>query len=162
MSGTKDATQTSEQATPDDFDDICALVNGTPVLQSLLYDLNLLPEQTMRDPLRWGHTQSVAYHMLDAAIRQAAKAAGAMKTEPRHAAAESSEQRLRDAAQTSEQDGTDSLPIASAGGVQTQGERKPCACDRFFAKYRCAVPLDCDCPRCQGYCEKCESGERKP
>ena len=26
-------------------------------------------------------------------------------------------------------------------------------CDKFFAKYRCNTPDECDCPRCQGYCE---------
>lgn len=26
-------------------------------------------------------------------------------------------------------------------------------CRDFFARYRCNAPLECDCPRCQGFCE---------
>jgi hypothetical protein len=26
-------------------------------------------------------------------------------------------------------------------------------CARFFARFRCNKPLECDCPPCQGYCE---------
>lgn len=29
------------------------------------------------------------------------------------------------------------------------------ACEYFFSKYRCNAPMECDCPKCQGYC-KCE------
>lgn len=28
-------------------------------------------------------------------------------------------------------------------------------CRRFFARYRCNAPGECDCPRCQGMCS-CE------
>ncbi len=28
-----------------------------------------------------------------------------------------------------------------------------CTCDKFFASFKCNKPEDCDCPRCQGYCE---------
>ena len=31
-------------------------------------------------------------------------------------------------------------------------------CARFFARFRCNAPGECDCPRCQGYCE-CGTGE---
>lgn len=26
-------------------------------------------------------------------------------------------------------------------------------CEAFFSLFRCNSPNDCDCPRCQGYCE---------
>lgn len=41
---------------------LCKAVNDDATLQSLLYDLNLLPEQTQRDPLRWGYTVAVVAH----------------------------------------------------------------------------------------------------
>lgn len=44
------------------FDAICKAVNNTPLLQSLLYDLNLLPEQTHQCELRWGYTVAVVNH----------------------------------------------------------------------------------------------------
>jgi hypothetical protein len=32
----------------------------------------------------------------------------------------------------------------------------PCRfCKEFFAQFRCNAPDECDCPKCQGYCE-CE------
>lgn len=42
--------------------EVCALVNRWPALQSMLYDLNLLPEQTMHDRKRWQYTVSAAMH----------------------------------------------------------------------------------------------------
>lgn len=34
------------------------------------------------------------------------------------------------------------------------------ACDKFFAHYSCGAYLgECDCPRCQGYCNCDEEGE---
>lgn len=41
---------------------ICGLVNMRPILQSMLYDLNLLPEQTMNSR-RWHYTVSAVLHM---------------------------------------------------------------------------------------------------
>lgn len=34
-------------------------------------------------------------------------------------------------------------------------------CTTFFSRYQCAaaVHLECDCPKCQGYCE-CSDNER--
>lgn len=26
-------------------------------------------------------------------------------------------------------------------------------CRKFFSSYRCNAPDECDCPRCQGFCE---------
>jgi hypothetical protein len=38
-------------------------------------------------------------------------------------------------------------PAPSAEPVQ-------CAkCNAFFARYRCNKPQECDCPKCQGYCD---------
>lgn len=35
---------------------------------------------------------------------------------------------------------------------------KLCAkCTKFFERFRCNAPMECDCPRCQGYC-KCKKG----
>ena len=35
-----------------------------------------------------------------------------------------------------------------------QEEQERCDyCKRFFAMYRCNAPDECDCPKCQGYCE---------
>jgi hypothetical protein len=34
-------------------------------------------------------------------------------------------------------------------------------CKRFFARYRCNKPDECDCPKCQGYCE-CKTKEALP
>jgi hypothetical protein len=36
------------------------------------------------------------------------------------------------------------------------GESTECdKCSRFFARFRCNAPDECDCPKCQGMCE-CE------
>ena len=48
------------------FKQVCKAVNETPLLQSMLYDLNLLPEQTLDDPKRWGYTVSATMHMMEA------------------------------------------------------------------------------------------------
>lgn len=36
-------------------------------------------------------------------------------------------------------------------------------CQKFFAQFRCNAPDECDCPRCQGMCEKYldDSGNEK-
>lgn len=44
--------------------EICKAVNDTPALQSLLYDLDLLPEQTADDPKRWFYTVTAANHFI--------------------------------------------------------------------------------------------------
>ena len=52
----------------------------------------------------------------------------------------------------------DVLPHAEhdrAGRWQQQSAGTCEACSRFFARFRCNAPEECDCPRCQGYC-KCE------
>jgi hypothetical protein len=46
---------------PEDFKAICAIVNSDLSLQSLLYDANLLPEQTMESPA-WRQTMLIARH----------------------------------------------------------------------------------------------------
>lgn len=43
---------------------MCAAINADPLIQSLLYDLNLLPEQTTGDPKHSAYTQTVVEHML--------------------------------------------------------------------------------------------------
>lgn len=40
--------------------EILGYINGTPALLSALYDANLLPEQTMSDPLQWVRTVLIA------------------------------------------------------------------------------------------------------
>ena len=35
--------------------------------------------------------------------------------------------------------------------LRNGGQCEPCA--RFFSRYACNQPLECDCPQCQGYCE---------
>ena len=52
------------------FKEICEAVNSTPLIQSLLYDLNLLPEQTGNDPSRWHYTMAAVWHMKRAAGEQ--------------------------------------------------------------------------------------------
>ena len=52
----------------DDEREICRVVNATPAIQSLLYDLNLLPEQTLGDAKRWDYTVTVVRHMQLAAM----------------------------------------------------------------------------------------------
>jgi hypothetical protein len=47
---------------PDGFYDICTIVNSDFAIQSLLYDVNLLPEQTMHDPMQWRMTTLIACH----------------------------------------------------------------------------------------------------
>lgn len=34
-------------------------------------------------------------------------------------------------------------------------------CEEFNGAYRCASPLECDCPKCSGLC-RCELDENKP
>ena len=44
-------------------------------------------------------------------------------------------------------------------GVITRDPTKWCKhCKKFYAKFRCSrvTHLECDCPKCQGYCE-CKS-----
>lgn len=33
-------------------------------------------------------------------------------------------------------------------------------CEKFFARFRCNAPDECDCPKCQGMCE-CEREEEE-
>ncbi len=47
----------------DDERNICKMANSSPRLQSLLYDLNLLPEQTLGNPKAWAYTVTVVEHM---------------------------------------------------------------------------------------------------
>lgn len=47
----------------DEIKRICAIVNMYPLLQSLLYDLGLLPEQTMGHPSLWNKTVTAVLHM---------------------------------------------------------------------------------------------------
>lgn len=42
------------------FREVCKAVNETPMLQSMLYDLDLMPEQTMCDAVQWNRTCRVA------------------------------------------------------------------------------------------------------
>lgn len=48
--------------TPSDFRAICAIVNGDFALQSLLYDIDLLPEQTYQNEKTWPYTATIARH----------------------------------------------------------------------------------------------------
>lgn len=41
---------------------LSAYINEHPVLQSLLYDINLLPEQLERDSRHWGYMLAVVRH----------------------------------------------------------------------------------------------------
>jgi len=62
---------------------ICKIVNDVPEIQSLLYNLDLLPEQTMGDVERWHYTVSVVEHIAPVlAERDALKAALAQQREP--------------------------------------------------------------------------------
>lgn len=47
------------------FDKIIQTVNSSAQIQSLLYDLGLLPEQTMGDPLQWARTGSIALEIAE-------------------------------------------------------------------------------------------------
>lgn len=47
------------------FDKIIRTVNSSAEIQSLLYDLGLLPEQTMDDPLQWARTGSIALELAE-------------------------------------------------------------------------------------------------
>ncbi len=48
-----------------------------------------------------------------------------------------------------------SPPGNGAPTTGTTGSRRCEYCERFFARYQCAMSthLECDCPKCQGYCE---------
>lgn len=48
---------------PMQFDLVCRIVNATPAIQSLLYDLSLLPEQTLHSPQEWRRTMIIALTM---------------------------------------------------------------------------------------------------
>jgi hypothetical protein len=58
---------------------LCKAVNYDATLQSLLYDLNLLPEQTQRDPLKWGYTVAVVAHF-DVAVTAERERAEALRS----------------------------------------------------------------------------------
>jgi hypothetical protein len=51
----------------------------------------------------------------------------------------------------------DMLVTAAREAAEDQGLiAKRCHhCEKFFARYRCSARtrLECDCPKCQGYCE---------
>lgn len=36
--------------------------------------------------------------------------------------------------------------------MKTKRPKRCDRCRRFFARYRCNAPGECDCPRCQGMC----------
>ena len=61
-------------------------INASPLLLSLLYDLNLLPEQTVEDDRRWCQTLKVVEHMMDAMAAVAAERARCVKICEEHAA----------------------------------------------------------------------------
>lgn len=48
---------------PEQFKELCDVVNNCPITQSLLYDLNLLPEQTSCNCVRFSYTLSVVKHI---------------------------------------------------------------------------------------------------
>lgn len=48
------------------IDDLRNKVNSDPILQSLLYDLNLMPEQIGNDSRKWGYVESIVNHFEDA------------------------------------------------------------------------------------------------
>lgn len=52
---------------------MCAAINAEPLIQSLLYDLNILPEQTADDPVRYVYTWTVVQHMREQAKRATAR-----------------------------------------------------------------------------------------
>lgn len=52
----------TDQATLDMDREAYALINSQPILASLLYDINLLPEQIGRDVSRWRSMHSVVSH----------------------------------------------------------------------------------------------------
>lgn len=47
------------------FDKVIATVNANYQIQGLLYDLGLLPEQTMAEPLQWARTASIALDLAE-------------------------------------------------------------------------------------------------
>jgi hypothetical protein len=53
------------------------------------------------------------------------------------------------------------LATAAREAAEDQGLiKRACPhCEKFFAAYRCSkrTHLECDCPKCQGYCE-CNNG----
>lgn len=51
---------------PEDFREICLIVSDDFSLQSLLYDINLLPEQTLDDAKNWRLTAMIARHWVAA------------------------------------------------------------------------------------------------
>jgi hypothetical protein len=70
------------------FDKVIATINASNKIQSLLYDLGLLPEQTSTDPLNWSRTGSIALEiaerderirMLEHEVRDANAIIAAMK-----------------------------------------------------------------------------------
>jgi len=50
----------------DDFDEVCKIVNENSEILSMLYDLDLLPEQTCAVPYKWHKTSRLARWMHDA------------------------------------------------------------------------------------------------
>lgn len=47
---------------------LCEKINASPFLQSLLYDIDLLPEQIKDDDLRrWGYVEAIVGHFESAA-----------------------------------------------------------------------------------------------
>ena len=50
------------------------IINADPIVTSLLYDLNLLPEQTAGDPVRYRQTQTVVHHMMLVKARERERA----------------------------------------------------------------------------------------
>jgi hypothetical protein len=52
-----------EPSPPEQFAEVCKIVNETSAICSLLYDINLLPEQT-KDTRDWRYTACVTYDML--------------------------------------------------------------------------------------------------
>jgi hypothetical protein len=49
------------------------------------------------------------------------------------------------------------LATAAREAAEDQGliKRKCRHCEKFFARHRCSAAshMECDCPKCQGYCE---------
>lgn len=61
----------------DTDDKICAYINQTPILMSLLYDLNLLPEQNPnRDSEAWEQIFIITNHWREHDIRHSQSLAG--------------------------------------------------------------------------------------
>lgn len=65
--------------------ELMAYINRTPLVQSLLYDINLLPEQ-IEDSRRWAYMAAVCEHMK--------VAASAFPTEPTDAMVEAAAQEM--------------------------------------------------------------------